>query len=706
MRKRQPLLRLRHIGIRQAERWGVRPGGAQHLAALESRLAALESVQMGQGDAMADMQREVAGGLEGMSGVAARLASHQEWLVGLERWVSSCVKTLANFGAQPLDGAEPATSGELNVMATLMARLEVATVMDWIANVSEDVLDGPLVSVTIATRNRPTLLREALNSVFAQSYQNFEIVVIDDSDTEETAETAEVLRSITDERLRGVRAPERRGAGAAFNIGLEHAAGEIIVFLDDDNLMHPEWMRSVVWAFTTFPEVQSLYGARSNEDPGAQRGIRSGMLPTLEFAHYDRARHERANYIDRNTIAMRSSGRHVRYDEALRAAFDWDHSLRLFALAEPLPLPVLSCYYRTVLPDRISDIPEQRESVVRVRSRTHTTRPLRVLVHTAMYPVMSETYIGEDIDALEDSGADVTVSALAEAVSVSEGRAMPALDIDDVIARAQPDLVLMHWATHCEGQIPLMEKYDLPFACRVHSFDADPQLVRRIMDHPLCIGVIASPHQAGMLPSGVTPLLPSVGPWTVIPESANRRDRVLSVSAGLPKKDFRFLVQSMAELPEFDRMIIVGRSNGLEDVPATVEQVVAELDPSIRVCINIPRPEVLSLMAESSALLYTLARGARMGSPMSVVEAMLCGTIPVLPDRDESRAMVGDGARTYADRAELTAHVRAIARGGDDIDEERRKLIRNAQRYRDPDVLGGLHKTLQNLLSQWRAQRL
>jgi glycosyltransferase involved in cell wall biosynthesis len=676
-------------------------GANGRLAALEAKVAELQSMLTGQAVWMSDLQQEVLAGLQEISGVVDGLASHTEWLTSLERWVSSCVKTLAGFGAQPLDTAEPATSGTLDVTGSLMTRLQVNTVMDWISSV-ESVAEGPLVSVTIATRNRPGLLIEAIDSVLRQSYQHFEIVVMDDSDDEDTQAT---LAGMDDHRLKVVRTPARRGAGAAFNIGLEAANGAIISFLDDDNLMHPEWLRSVVWAFTTFPEIGALYGARTNEDPGAQHGIRSGMMPTLEFAPYDRVRHERANYIDRNTIAFRSSFRHIRYDESLRAAFDWDHSVRLFAQSEPLALPALSCYYRTVVSDRISDAPEQGESVRRVRSRTHASRPLRVLVHTAMYPVISETYIGEDVDALEQSGAIVSVSALQDAVSQAEGVPPSRLDVDAVIGDDQPDLVLMHWATHAEGEIGRMEKHSQPFACRVHSFDVNRERVQRILDHPLCVAVFAHPHHLAELPAGVLPLIPTVSPRTIIPESPADRDLVLSVSAGLPKKDFAFLIETLARLPEYDRMIILARSNGLEGIPLSVERLAAEADPSIVVRVNVSRPEALETIARASVLVYTLQAEATMGYPMSIVEAMLCGTIPIAPDRPESRAIVGPGLRAYRDGADIIRHIREVAQGGHVIERERRALTKLAQRHRDPVELVRLHDALRDGLTEWRSAR-
>ena len=431
------------------------------------------------------------------------------------------------------------------------------------------------------------------------------------------------------------------------------------------------------------------------------------MMPTLEFAPYDRARHEQANYIDRNTIAMRSSLRHIRYDESLRAAFDWDHSLRLFARAEPLALPALSCYYRTVVSDRVSDIPEQGESVRRVRSRVHASRPLRVLVHTAMYPVISETYIGEDIDALEQAGAIVTVSAVQEAVSQAEGVPPSRLDVDAVIEEHRPDVVLMHWATHAEGELGRMEKHNQPFVCRVHSFDVDRERVQRILDHPLCVGVFAHPHHLEQLPAGVLPLIPTVSPRTIIPESPAERGLVLSVSAGLPKKDFAFLVESLAQVSDVDRMIILAGSNGLDEVPVSVEQLVAEVDPSIAVRVNVPRAQALETMRACISARLHAANGSHHGVPDVASSKRCCAgqsrSHPI--DRRPGRSW-GQASAPIATAPTSSATSVKSRRGGDAVEHERRALIQLAQRHRDPVELVRLHDALRDGLTEWRAKRV
>ena len=95
----------------------------------------------------------------------------------------------------------------------------------------------PEVSVVIPTMNRPQLVRRAVNSVLAQTYSTFEIIVVDDgSDTD----VKSVLADIQDSRLQVIRHEKRRGASAARNTGIDAAQGRYVAFLDDDD----EWLSS------------------------------------------------------------------------------------------------------------------------------------------------------------------------------------------------------------------------------------------------------------------------------------------------------------------------------------------------------------------------------------------------------------------------------------------------------------------------------
>jgi len=319
-----------------------------------------------------------------------------------------------------------------------------------------------------------------------------------------------------------------------------------------------------------------------------------------------------------------------------------------------------------------------------------------------MFPVISETYIAEDIAALESSGAVVTVSALEEAASRADGAPLCRLDVDAAIDEAHPDVVLMHWATHAEVNLPLVERHNLPFACRVHTFDVDRDLVGRLLAHPLCIGVFAHPHHLALLPEGVQPLIPTVGAQTFIPRTPSPRELVLSVSAGLPKKDFAFLIDVMAEMPEFERMIILARTNGVLDLPGEVEDLAAARDPAIGVRINVPRSQAIAEIARASVLIYTLHPTSTMGFPMSIVEAMLCGTIVIAPDRPEAHAIVGNELRTYRDDEDIVRHVREVAKGGPGIDASRAALRQRAARHRDPAEMRRLHDALRDGLTRWR----
>ena len=94
--------------------------------------------------------------------------------------------------------------------------------------------DNPRVSVVITTYNRASLLPRAVYSVLAQTYEDYELVIVDDCSTDDTPE---VVRTFADSRIRAIRHADNMGQSAAVNTGIRLARGEYIAFLDDDD----EW---------------------------------------------------------------------------------------------------------------------------------------------------------------------------------------------------------------------------------------------------------------------------------------------------------------------------------------------------------------------------------------------------------------------------------------------------------------------------------
>jgi glycosyltransferase involved in cell wall biosynthesis len=95
----------------------------------------------------------------------------------------------------------------------------------------------PKVSVIIPTYNRADCLRSAIASVLGQTFQDFEIIVVDDASNDNTAET---VAAIQDQRIKYLRHDANTGEAGSRNTGVTNATGEYIAFLDDDDEWLPE----------------------------------------------------------------------------------------------------------------------------------------------------------------------------------------------------------------------------------------------------------------------------------------------------------------------------------------------------------------------------------------------------------------------------------------------------------------------------------
>ncbi|MDY7015349.1 MAG: glycosyltransferase family 2 protein [Cyanobacteriota bacterium] len=121
------------------------------------------------------------------------------------------------------------------------------------------MISQPLVSVVIATYNRLEFLKEAVASVEAQKFKNWELLIIDDASEDETWTW---LSSLKKQNVRVFRQPENSERSAARNRGLTEARGEFVMFLDDDDLLRQNALETLVKPLVKDRKVVASVGAR------------------------------------------------------------------------------------------------------------------------------------------------------------------------------------------------------------------------------------------------------------------------------------------------------------------------------------------------------------------------------------------------------------------------------------------------------------
>ncbi len=184
-------------------------------------------------------------------------------------------------------------------------------------------MNPPTVSVIIPTYNRAHLIREALESVFSQTYRDYEVIVVDDGSTDNTRE---ILASYRD-RIHIVW-QENQGISAARNRGILLARGKYLAFLDSDDRWLPEKLERQV----------------SYLDQNSYMGLVSSHLWRYEIGkEKERERVPRSigrsfgelvtgpNFIDTSTVVIRKRCIEVvgNFDESMPAAEDWELWVRI-----------------------------------------------------------------------------------------------------------------------------------------------------------------------------------------------------------------------------------------------------------------------------------------------------------------------------------------------------------------------------------------
>lgn len=193
----------------------------------------------------------------------------------------------------------------------------------------------PLVSIVMPTWNRASIISGAIDSVLSQTYENFELVIVDDGSIDNTEEVVTEFLA-KDQRVRFV-ASDHLGVCHSRNVGIGLARGKYLAFLDTDNQWQPEFLELMVAALEISGERFGYSALSIETESGMRYRCFEGGAKDLAIK----------NHIDLNVMMVErelvlSIGG---FDESLRRWVDHDLALRLSKLAEPVFMPFIGCKY-------------------------------------------------------------------------------------------------------------------------------------------------------------------------------------------------------------------------------------------------------------------------------------------------------------------------------------------------------------------------
>ncbi len=197
----------------------------------------------------------------------------------------------------------------------------------------------PLISVIIPTYKRAALVPRAIESVRRQTHKNLEILVVDDGSPDDTAS---VVQTIPDSRIRYFRHERNKGLPAARNTGIRAAKGAYIAFIDDDDEWRADKLDKQIRVFKDYDAVLCM--GVSNGYP-----MRIHKRPSITLDDL-----RKGSFNPSSLVAKAHVLKEIMFDESLRQGEDWDAFIRIAQcytvgwVAEPLLL------YNEASPDRMT----------------------------------------------------------------------------------------------------------------------------------------------------------------------------------------------------------------------------------------------------------------------------------------------------------------------------------------------------------------
>jgi hypothetical protein len=282
--------------------------------------------------------------------------------------------------------------------------------------------DGPKVSVVIPCYGYAHLLPETVESVLAQTFQDFEILVVDDGSPDDTATVAQrLIEAHPKAAISLLRRPNSGQPAVARNTGIARARGELILCLDADDLLEPTFLELMVAALDARPDLSIAYG-------GQRDFTEDEVLPVWSHPPYDFRALTRTNLLGCASMFRRSAWQEVGgYPTDVPGYEDWAFWIALGARGHyAAHVPDAVFRYR-VKPDGMAGHGTERDAAHKARI---------VLANPGVYTPLQQEWarliLAGDPDALAVAGPVGVIPWFTNDPHAPDLRPKPAVTTPDV----------------------------------------------------------------------------------------------------------------------------------------------------------------------------------------------------------------------------------------------------------------------------------
>jgi glycosyltransferase involved in cell wall biosynthesis len=292
-----------------------------------------------------------------------------------------------------------------------------------------------MVTVIIPTYNRGSIVTDAIDSVISQTYRPIELIIVDDGSDDETERIAtEYENKVRCEKYIYIKYiyKENGGAPSARNKGFEESIGDYIMFLDSDDILHPQAIEACVKAMRVRPFCNASWGKTSTVEFGPVQFTKFDIQEIIESkSEYDKIDDNLARFADTGEgtgggILYRRSLCEAAgpWNEALRRGQDLEFNYRV-ACQNPsfVELSITLYYQRMHDSDQISSLRERPEGIT---MGFETLESVEQIIYNNdirdehVYLTMNEFYLDLANQSLEFGQKSEFGSAISSAIKFSQ----------------------------------------------------------------------------------------------------------------------------------------------------------------------------------------------------------------------------------------------------------------------------------------------